>query len=202
MKKNQKRDQAFLFEQIDKKGDLGFDYTDIKDRVNILQYEKKSAVKAPPYRLRPQVLTVACSLILVTAALGFGGFMMSQRGSVTEPDTTTYEESIPVTESQPAHQPVIFYPEDVLLWQGDVYIRTSQVVVAEAVGEQLGQIVSETASGSPHMGRDDPHIAISDHLADGTPFHQVSGKENYIAVSCEEGYIIYQKQHNPDTTTP
>ena len=74
--------------------------------------------------------------------------------------------------------------------------------MADAVGDRLGQVVSERDPGSPHVGRDDPHTAISDHLAEGTPFHQVEENKNYIAVCSENGYIIYQRQFLPDTESP
>ncbi len=202
MKKNKKQDQTFLFEQIENKGDLGFDYADVKNRVNILQYEKEPAPKTPRYRLRPQVLAVACSLLLVTSALGFGGFMMSRRGAVSEPDTTVSGETVHDPESQPPHKLPALFPEDVLLWQGDVYIRTDLTVKEDAVGDQLGQVMSEVDPGSQQNIRDNPQVAIAEHLEDGTPFHQVTDEENYIAVFSEDNYVIYQRQLTPDTTTP
>lgn len=201
MKKNKKQDQAFLFEQIDKKGDLGFDYADIKARINTLPYEKKSAAKTPAYRLRPQALAVACSLIFVTAALGFGGFMMSRRGETVEPDTTFIGETIPAPESQPPQKLPTLYPDDTLLWRGDVYIRTDLTVMADAVGDQLGQVVDENDPDSQQNVRDNPQAAIAEHLEDGTPFHQIEEEENYIAVCSEDGYIIYQRQLTTDTET-
>lgn len=202
MKKNQKKDQAFLFEQIDKAGDLSFDYAEVKKRVNILQYEKEPAPQAPRYRLRPQVLAVACSLLLVTTAVGFGGFMMSRRGAVTEPETTVNAETVHDPEGQPPYKLPALYPDDILLWQGDVYIRTDLTVKEDAVGNQLGQVMSEVDSGSQQNIRDNPQAAIADHLEDGTPFHQVTDEENYIAVFSEDNYVIYQRQFTPDTTTP
>ena len=202
MKKNRKQDQAFLYEQINKAGDLGFDYADIKNRVNVLPYEQESAPQAPRYRLRPQALAVACSLLLVTAAVSFGGFMMSRRGAVTEPDTTVSGETVHDPEGQSPHKLPALFPDDVLLWQGDVYIRTDLTVKEDAVGDQLGQVVSEGAPGSQQNIRDNPQAAIAEHLEDGTPFHQVTDDENYIAVFSEDNYVIYQRQFTPGTTTP
>lgn len=202
MKKNKQKDQAFLFEQIERKGDLDFDYADVKTRINVLQYEKNSVVKAHKYRLRPQTLVVACSLLFAITACGFGGFMMSRQGIVTPPETTVNEETVPSPESQPAQKLPNLYPEDVLLWQGEVYIRTDLTVDAGDVGNQLGQIISEADSGSQQNLRDNPQVAIAEHLEDGTPFHQITNEENYIAVFTEDGYVIYQRQLTPDTTTP
>ena len=202
MKKKQKQNQAFLFEQIDKAGDLSFDYAEVKKRVNILQYAKEPASQAPRYRLRPQVLAVACSLLLVTTAVGFGGFMMSRRGAVTEPETTVNAETVHDPEGQPPYKLPALYPDDILLWQGDVYIRTDLTVKEDAVGNQLGQVMSEVDSGSQQNIRDNPQAAIAEHLEDGTPFHQVTDEENYIAVFSEDNYVIYQRQFTPDTTTP
>lgn len=201
MKKKQKQDQAFLFEQIHQKGDLGFDYTDVKSRINVLQYEKSPVIKSQRKSIRPQVPVVACSLLLVTATIGFGGFMMSRREAVTEPDSTVESETISEPESSP-HQFPTLYPEDVLLWQGEAYIRTDLAIPKNAVGERLGQVTSKTDSENQHNIRDNPQVAIAEHLEDGTPFHQVKDAEDHIAVFIEGGYIIYQKQPLPDTETP
>lgn len=201
MKKNKKQDQAFLFEQINEGGDLGFDYADVKGRINVLQYEK-APKRRVAYRFTPRVLTVACSLLLVTTALGFGGFMMSRRGAVAEPDTTVSGETIPAPETQPPQKLPALFPEDTLLWQGDVYIRTDLTVKEDAVGDQLGEVLSEADSGSQQNIRDNPQVAIAEHLENGTPFHQVTDEENYIAVHDEDGYIIYQRQLILDTESP
>ncbi len=201
MKKSKKKDQAFLFEQIEKAGDVDFDYANLKTRINILQYEKNSFKGTYASRL-PKVLVATCSLLLITTAVGFGGWMMNRRGSAPEPDTSLYEETIPSPNSSPSQNLPVLYPEDVLLWQGDVYIRTDLTATTESIGEQLGQTMSNINSENPHIGRDDPQFAIAEHLKDGTPFHQVTDEENYIAIYSEEGYVIYQRQHTPDTTTP
>ncbi len=202
MKKNKKQDQTFLFEQIENRGDLGFDYADIKNRVNVLQYEKKPASKAPKYRFRPQAIAVACSLLLVTTAIGFGGFMMSRRSNVVTPDTTVNSETIPSPESQPPVQQPVLFPEDRLIWQDHTYVRTSLILDEHEVGVQLGETVSSEAdSGSQQSIRDNPQVAIAEHLEDGTPFHQVTDEETYIAVFSENNYVIYQRQCPPDTTT-
>ncbi|MBE6585709.1 MAG: hypothetical protein E7645_04180 [Ruminococcaceae bacterium] len=201
MKKSKKKDQAFLFEQIEKAGDVDFDYANLKTRINILQYEKSIPKTTYTPRL-PKVLVAVCSLLFVTIAIGFGGWMMSRRGSAPEPGTSPYEETIPSPESQSSQKLPALYPDDVLLWQGDVYIRTDLTVKEDAVGDRLGQVTSDCDPGNPHIGRDDPQFAIAEHLKDGTPFHQVTDEENYIAIYSEEGYVIYQRQHTPDTTTP
>ncbi len=203
MKKKQKQDQKFLCEQIDKAGDLGFDYAEVKNRVNVLQYEKEPAPQAPRCRLRPQALAVACSLLLVTTAVGFGGFMMSRRGTVLEPDTTVSGETIPFPESQPPVHQLVLFPEDRLIWQDHTYVRTSLILNEHDVGVQLGETVSaEADSGSQQSIRDNPQVAIAEHLEDGTPFHQVTNGENYIAIYSKDGYVIYQRQLITDTEIP
>lgn len=202
MKKNQKKDQAFLLEQIQKQGDLDLNYADIKDRVNLLAYEKAPAAPKLPRRLSPRVLAVACSLLLVTSALGFGGFMMSRRGPVIDPTVNTDGETIFSPDTTSPQKLPALYPEDVLLWQGDVYVRTDLTVTDNAVGERLGEVISEADSGSQQSHRDNPQAAIASHLEEGTVFHRVEDEENYIAVHSEEGYIIYQRQLIPDTDTP
>ena len=62
--------------------------------------------------------------------------------------------------------------------------------------------MSEGDPGSQQNIRDNPQAAIAKHLEDGTPFHQVTDEENYIAVFSEDNYVIYQRQFTPGTTTP
>lgn len=203
MKKNKKQDQAFLFEQIQKTGDLDFDYADISHRINTLQYEKAKSPGLTRRSLRPQALAIVCSLLLVTTALGFGGFMMSRRGAVAEPDTTVSGETILIPESQPPVQEPVLFPEDRLIWQDDIYVRTSLILGEGDVGTRLGETISsETDSGSQQNIRDNPQAALAEHLEDGTPFHQVIDEKNYIAVYSEDGYVIYQRQLTPDTESP
>lgn len=205
MKNNKQKDQAYLHARITEAVELDFDYNDVKPRINTLQYEKdRASVPAPKQRLHPQILAVACSFILITSTVGLGSFIMSQRGAVVEPPTSVTETPTShVTESQPADERPILYPEDILLWQGETYIRTNLMATEGEVGAPLGQIISEEAdSGSGQSIRDNPQTAIAEHLEDGTPFHQVTDTENCIAVHTEDGYIIYQRQLTPDTTEP
>ena len=191
MKKHPKQDEAFLFEQIVSEDHQAFEYADVKARINFLQYEKKPSVKAAGHRMRPQIPAIICCLLLVTTSLVLGGVAMSRRSTVTTPETTVPEETV-------THPPVL-YPEDTLLWQGDVYIRTDRILTKNTVGVQLGQTVTEIDPTNPHIGRDDPQIAISKHLEEGTPFHRVKAEENCIAISSPDGYVAYQKQIEHDT---
>ena len=199
MKKKHQKDQAFLYDQIEKKGDLDFDYSDIRPRINLSQYEKKALTKHFP-AFRPQAVAVVCSLLLVVSAVGFGGFMMSRRGAVTEPDTTIGEETPPSPESQPLPQTPVLFPEDKLIWQDTVYVRTNMILEEEDLGIRLGETVSsEYDSGSQQNIRDNPQAALAEHLEIGTPFHRIENREDDIAVFHDNSYVIYRKQLSTDT---
>ena len=198
MKKSPKYDQAFFFEQIEKDDDMKFDYAEIQSRINTLSYEKTLPHRVP-HHFSPRILALVGSLLLMGSVIGIGGFILGRRDAVLDPPSeTTHEITLP-PETQPSPFLPTLFPDDMLLWQGDVYIRTDLEVTDRSVGKQLGQVVS---AGNQQVGRGDPHAAIASRLEDGIPFHQVIDTENYIAVQESDGYVIYQRQMIIGTSKP
>lgn len=199
-----KRREQDLMRKIDRQMDLNFQFSDISDRIDTQQYAKPRAVVYPRHTyLRPATAMLAICLMLVTAMVGAGGWMIANRAEPPLPPvegthgSDTGESSVTQPSQGETSSEGTVQPTDAvsLYWQGEVYERTEVTVDHRLIEGCLGQIIlmegeaDTTTHGGMIIGENLP-----DRLAGGKYFFCIDGyaSDAYIAVQEDDQFILYK----------
>lgn len=197
---------------VESRMDLGFDYTQIQDRldpeeiarVGKIRHQKMTKELGSRSVRRPAVATVLATLLILGGVMGTGGILIARLTDRPHPPVVPPENTEPISgESAPSHaseettspHPVVeieFSVDDTLIWDGVIYTRTNVMIPSNRVGDELG-IVEDGSVGLDDPDRTQHPFASASLLEDGSVFHRIQAyrEDRYLAVLTTEGYILY-----------
>lgn len=201
-----------LRQAVESRMDLGFDYTQIQDRldpeeiarVGEIRHQSRMKEHGPRSVRRPAVATVLATLLILVGVMGAGGVLIARLTDRPNPPVVPPENTEPISgESAPSHTSeettsplqgweIEFAVDDTLIWDGVIYTRTNVMIPSNRVGDELG-IVEDGSVGQGDPDRTQHPFASASLLAAGSAFHRIQTyrEDRYLAVLTTEGYILY-----------